>query len=253
MVSAVVLAGGTKNGLVQGSEELLLNEALIKIGNKYMIEYVVNALQESVYIKEIVVAGKLEKLQDILADKPNIALVQSGETVIESFRNAIKEVKHFGDKLLIVTADLPLLTAEAVDDFLNSCLEREGDLFYPIVKKETNDERYPGVQRTYVNLKEGTFTGGNIFYLNPVIIDKALPIAERLVKYRKKPLRLATYIGWGVLIRYLFGMLSLENAEQAVSKMIGVKGIAIISFYPEVGIDVDKYSDLEIAKKQLCS
>jgi hypothetical protein len=46
-------------------------------------------------------------------------------------------------------------------------------------------------------------------------------------------------------------MLSLENAEKAVSKMVGVKGTAIVSPYPEIGIDVDKYSDLELARKLL--
>jgi hypothetical protein len=190
-------------------------------------------------------------MQEIYTEMPGLILVQSGETVIDSFKNAIKVMNSFDNKLLIVTGDLPFLTTEAVDYFLETCLRGEGDLFYPIVKKEINEQRYPGVHRTYVNLKDGTFTGGNIFVLDPTIIERTLPVAEKLVKYRKKPIRLAACIGWSVLIRYLIGMLSLENAEKAVSKMVGVKGTAIVSPYPEIGIDVDKYSDLELARKLL--
>ncbi|PKM90045.1 MAG: 4-diphosphocytidyl-2C-methyl-D-erythritol kinase [Firmicutes bacterium HGW-Firmicutes-12] len=253
MVTAIVLAGGQKKGLILGQEELLINEAMIQIGEKHMIEYVIQALKGSSYIKEIIVSGTVEKIQKIFYEVPNLVLVQSGETVIESFKNAIMALNTPDCKLLIVTADLPLLTTEAVDYFLKTCFEREGDLFYPVVKKEINDQRYPGVQRTYVNLKDGTFTGGNIFFLDPTIIKRTLPVAEKLVKYRKKPIRLASCIGWGVLIRYLLGTLSLENAEEAVSKMIGIRGTVIVSPYPEVGIDVDKDSDLELARKLLCS
>ncbi|MDX9871979.1 MAG: 4-diphosphocytidyl-2C-methyl-D-erythritol kinase, partial [Clostridia bacterium] len=166
---------------------------------------------------------------------------------------AFKEFKNLSAKLSIVTGDLPLLTTEAVDHFLAAGLSREGDLFYPVVAREANEEKYPGVQRTYVNLQDGVYTGGNLFLIDPVIIDRALPVAEKLVQYRKKPVKLASCIGWGVLVRYLLGRLSLAEAEEAVSKLMGIRGTVIVSPYPEVGIDVDKDSDLTLAKRLLCS
>lgn len=252
MIAAIVLAGGQKNGLVHDSDKTCVNEALIKIGSRYMVEYVVEALLESPYIKEIVVAGTFDKMKQVFAGNNEIIIVQSGRTIIDSFKNAVKAIHTKNKKILIVTADIPLITKEAVDCFLESSLERNGDLFYPIVRKEINDQKYPGVQRTYVNLKDGTFTGGNLFVLDPAIIERSLPVAEKLVQYRKKPIRLASYIGWGVLMRYLLGRLSIKEAEKAVSNMMGIKGVAIISPYPEIGIDVDKESDLELAKKLLC-
>lgn len=253
MIAAVILAGGQKNGLVHDQEKTTVNEALIKIGSRYMIEYVVEALRDSPYIKEIVVAGITDKLKQIFADNPDVAIVQCGETVIESFKNAVKAINTDSKKILIVTADIPLITKEAVNFFLESSFQSSDDLYYPIVRKEINDQKYPGVQRTYANLKEGAFTGGNLFILDPVIIERSLPVAEKLVQYRKKPIRLASYIGWGILIRYLLGMLSIEEAEKAVSDMMGIKGKVVISPYPEIGIDVDKESDLELARKLLCS
>jgi len=252
MALAVVLAGGQKEGLIQG-EALPINEALIPIGSKFMIEYVVEALQKSSHIEKIVISGPVEQLEKIFPQVPTITLVQSGDTAVDSFQKAFFAVSPVQDLILVVTADVPLLTTQAIDDFISVCLRQEGDLFYPIVSKQANENKYPGIKRTYVNLKEGVFTGGNLILLKPGIVEKCIPVAEQLVRLRKKPLRLATYIGWGVLFRYIFRNLSLRDAEKEVSKLMGIQGVGIISSFPEIGIDVDKQSDLDVIKKEFCS
>ncbi|MCR4443038.1 MAG: nucleotidyltransferase family protein [Peptococcaceae bacterium] len=252
MVVGVILAGGRKNGLTAGQTHPV-DEAFISIGKRYMIEYVAEALEASPYINRIIISGPLDRLVKVFQESERLTLVQSGETVIDSFRHAFQAARPSGERLLVVTADIPLLSTRAVDDFLESCFRQSGDLFYPIISKETNENKYPGVKRTYVNLKEGLFTGGNLFFFDPAIVERCLPLAEKLVLYRKKPIRLATFIGWGVLVRYVLGILSLKDAERAVSRMMGIKGVAVISPYPEIGIDVDKHSDLDLAEKILCS
>ncbi|MDX9872078.1 MAG: nucleotidyltransferase family protein, partial [Clostridia bacterium] len=149
MVVAIVLAGGQKNGFLTEGGELSYNEALLKIGDKFMIEYVLEALQGSQYIQRIIVAGQAENLQTVFSGRADITIVQGGETIIASFKNAFKEFKNLSAKLSIVTGDLPLLTTEAVDHFLAAGLSREGDLFDPVVAREAHEEKYPGVQRTY--------------------------------------------------------------------------------------------------------
>lgn len=252
MAVAVVLAGGEKKGLLE-DKSLAVNEAFIPIGQRHMIEYVIDAIKASEFIDKIVISGPLDKLQEIYGGHQELTFVQQGETTIQSLLNALDVLPSFEEKILIVTGDVPLLTTQAVNDFICSCLKREEDLFYPIVSRENNERKYPGIERTYVNLREGLFTGGNIMLLNPRIIEKCAPIAEDLVSLRKKPISLACYIGWGILFRYLLGRLSLKDAEERVSNMLGIKGVGIISSYPEIGIDVDKLSDLEYVKKALCS
>ena len=251
MALAVVLAGGKKEGLLK-SEALPVNEALIPIGDKLMIEYVVEALLQSAHIDRIVIAGPLEQLAELFGHTgATIKLVQCGDTAVDSFRRAFRAVCPVREHILIVTADVPLLTTQAVDDFVSACLALEGDLFYPIVSKQSNEKKYPGVKRTYVKLKEGFFTGGNLIFIKPEIVEKCMPVAEQLVRLRKKPWRLASYIGWGVLFKYILGSLSLRDAEKEVSKKMGIHGVAIISSFPEIGIDVDKQSDLEVVKRTL--
>lgn len=254
MALAIVLAGGQKEGLT-GEEAPPVSEALIPIGDKLMIEYVVEALSHSLYIDRIVIAGPCTELENIFGHTcAQLTLVQCGDTSVDSFRRAFQAASPVREHILVVTGDVPLLTTPAVDDFIKTCLPLPGELFYPIVSKQTNEEKYPGVKRTYVNLKDGVFTGGNLIFMKPEIVEKCMPVAEQLVRLRKKPWRLATYIGLGVLFKYMFGNLSLRDAEKEVSKKMGVHGSAIISSFPEIGIDVDKKSDLEAVKKTLiCS
>ena len=248
---AIVLAGGQKTGLLEDPAKPV-NEALIPIGKRLMVEYVVEALSNSVNVRNIIIAGPKKEMAGIFSANKKLTLVPCGDTTIGSLLNALEAVPaDFQDRVLVVTADIPLLTTEAVDDFINVCRDKEGELFYPIVSKEANEEKYPGVQRTYVNLKEGIFTGGNIVLIDPRAVKKCVKVAEELVRLRKSPISLAFYVGWGLLLRYLLGILSLRDAEDKVSKLLGIKGTGIISSFPEIGIDVDKQSDLALVKKKL--
>ena len=252
MALAIVLAGGQKADLNSGKPELV-NEAAIRIGKRYMIEYVVEALRKSGYINRIIIAGSLGILTEVFQKPDNcIILVESGDTQIDSFIKALAVADIRADeRILIVTADIPLLTTTAIDDFVSLCLQQKGEMFYPIVKKETNESKYPGSVRTYVHLKDGTFTGGNLILLDAGIVDRCIPVAKKLVQYRKSPLRLASYIGLGVLIRYLLGSLSVKDVEKKVSSLMGVHAVAVISSFAEIGIDVDKNSDLAVVKEHL--
>ena len=110
------------------------------------------------------------------------------------------------------------------------------------------ESRFPDIKRTYASLRDGTFTGGNLFLVRREIISRCLSKAEEFVKLRKSPTALARMVGLGMLLKYFLGQLTIAEAERRVSKIVGAKGCAVISDYPEVGVDVDKASDLEIAK-----
>ena len=136
----------------------------------------------------------------------------------------------------------------AIDDFLSQCAEVEVDLYYPIVSKEINNQQYPGNKRTYVHFTDGTYTGGNIFLVNPAIVPQCLLIAGKLIDNRKNPFKLCRLLGWGFVFSFLIGTLSLRKVKERVAQLLGVTGTVIQSPYPELGIDVDKPSDLELVR-----
>lgn len=250
MAGAIVLAGSLNNGSLQ-THSTVDYEALIPMGGKLMVEYVVKALNSASAVKKIAVVGPREKLLQAPALRGSI-LVQAGASILENIQLGIQNL-GFTRKILVVTSDIPLITAGAIDDFILRCDDETVDLYYPIIPRRIIESHYASARRTYVSLKEGVFTGGNIFLFNSVILPGCLDKGEQLIEARKNPLRLASMLGLSFLLKFMTCSLSLQEVEEKFSDLLGIKGKAVISGYPEIGMDVDKPEDLELVVKLLDS
>lgn len=245
MYDALILAGGENSKRLSTCTPQCY-EALIEIAGKPMVTFVAEALAASSRVDRIFVLGPAAELAKCKFPSGCI-IVEGGQTIVETIRIGMAALNH-PRRALVATADIPLLTAAAVDDFLAQCALVEADLYYPIVPQEVNERHYPGNKRTYVRLKEGTFTGGNLFLVNPAIVGHCMDVAEAMIDNRKNPLKLCRMLGWSFVIRFLCGILKLRDVEQRVSVLLDVTGAVILSPYPELGIDVDKPSDLELVR-----
>ncbi|WP_054695169.1 nucleotidyltransferase family protein [Syntrophomonas palmitatica] len=249
---AVILAGGQSSGELRKIAPYD-NEALIIIGNYPMIYYVYKALRRSQYVDKVVISGPVDSLRSIFSREENIFFVGGGDNAVESFVNAVGLLKEKGmsEKILIMPSDIPFITTEAIDDFIRETEKIEADFFYPVTSKEVNERRFPGVRRTYARLKDGIFTGGNLFILRSAVIEQIMDMALKLVERRKNLLAISRLFGLGLMWKYITGRLSIAAAEKRFQEILGIRGKAIISPYAEVGVDVDKPADLELAHKHL--
>lgn len=243
MFNAVVLAGSPNTGPLKDCSRAE-NEALIEIGSRYMVEYVVETLLQSSFISDVIVVGPKKELTRVL-QQPRVIVAEGGGTAIENLQAGLRNLKTDAP-VLIATSDIPLLTVEAVEDFINLCRNRQADVYYPIVPREAIEERLPDVERTYVNLQEGVFTGGNLFLVNPSIVDKCATLAQIIVNLRKSPIRLCRLLGLKFIFKFMLKQLSLPEVEEKVSKLFDITAVSVITRYPEIGVDVDKPSDLAV-------
>ncbi|ABO48646.1 conserved hypothetical protein [Desulforamulus reducens MI-1] len=244
MVDALVLAGSKNNGPLRNvSQESC--EALIKIGPSPMLMYVVDALKQCREVDKIVVVGPTEVKKVI---PPEIYWLQSGENIMENIQrgNALMQ-GHY----LVASSDIPLLNAEGVSGFLALCREVKADFYFPLISKDAIEKEFPGAKRTYIPFKEGVFTGGNLFLVNPWVVEQCLKVGQELVDLRKKPVALARRVGLLLFIKFLLRVLSLQEVQEKASHLLGIEGKAIICPYPEVGMDIDKPSDLEMVRQFL--
>ncbi len=245
MYDAIILAGGENNEpLVRYTSQPY--EAMIDIAGKPMVEFVAWALAASPQVSRIFVAGPAEELVKCSFPE-NTIIVAGGRTIMDTISLGMKALGH-QDLTLVVTADIPLLTPAAIDDFLAQCARVRADLYYPIVTRSDHERRFPGNKRTYARLQEGTFTGGNIFLVNPSIVPQCMQAAERIIANRKNPFKLCCQLGWTFVVKFVFGTLRLEQVEKRVGDILGIKGAVVRSQYAELGIDVDKPSDLELVR-----
>lgn len=249
MVDAIVLAGAANAGPLNEVSPAQV-EALVSIHGKPMLWYVLRALQDAKQIDHVYVVGP-PQLKEVSDDpsllKERITLVPSGETMIDNLLRGLDSLRG-KQKVLIITADVPLITGRAIDDFIQQCARVEADVYYPIVSETVNSAHFPHAERTYVNLKEGTFTGGNLALVTPNALKRGRRIIEEAFHMRKRPVKLARLLGFRFILKFGMRRLSLYEIEKRAADILGYRGAAIICSHPEVAIDVDKPSDLQLVE-----
>jgi len=249
MIDALVLAGSPNDGALRPCSPVSY-EALIPIKGKLMVDYVVEALRQCSRIGRIAIVGPRDELARHFNGSSQLVLVEHGRGLTENVLLGLKQLPG-AKRVLLLTSDIPLITPRAIEDFLDLCDRGDADLYYPIVPREVVEGRFKASQRTYVQLKEGVYTGGNIFLLNPNVVEECMPRGQKLVDARKNPLQMCRLVGFLFMIKFLMKNITLEEAQLTVSRSLGLKGRVVISRYPEVGVDVDKPSDLELVCSQL--
>ncbi|MGI6663368.1 MAG: molybdenum cofactor guanylyltransferase [Bacillota bacterium] len=245
-VDAVVLAGRENTGRLRDASPEKW-EANIDIAGRPMVTYILDALKAVPLIGTIYLVGPEEALSRYTSSK--VVLVEPGDGLLENVRKGLSAATT--ECALVCASDIPLVTAEIVEDLLRRSLESGADFCYPVSSKEDCLRAFPGVKRTYVTLREGTFTGGNMFFVRKSSVEKAWPMAEKMIEYRKSPVKMVSVLGPGFLLRFALKTLTVSDLEKKVGSLLNLKPKAILNVSPEVGVDVDKPSDLELCRREL--
>lgn len=249
--SAVVLGGGDPGDAFASAHGVAV-KPLMPIHGVPMAIYVLRALRESGRIQRVAYVGpttpEIEALIDVRVTDHG-ALLRNLEAGVEALTQSGLIAN---ERVLVVTADIPLLRAEQLRDVLDSAPTDAG-FVYPVVRREDCERAYPGVKRTFVKVKDGTFTGGNLFILDPRLIKKFLPRLREVLAARKAPLKLARIIGWSTLFKLLSGKLTVTGLEEKITAIVGVPARALVTPHAAIGTDVDKETDLQLATTQLAS
>ncbi|PYE48407.1 nucleotidyltransferase family protein [Deinococcus yavapaiensis] len=241
--NAVVLGGGDPLDPLAQAHGVPV-KALLDLGGEPMGRIVLRTLRESGRVSRVAYVGPLHGDMTEFVD---LNLPDSGTLL----GNLEAGVRALGEQamVLVVTGDVPLMTPQMLRDVLDGA--PSASLVYPVVPKDACEAAFPGVKRTYARLKDGTFTGGNVFLLDPKLIEAFLPKLRQLLALRKKPFALARLIGVDVLFRLLIGTLSIAQLESRVSKILGVPARALVTRHAAIGTDVDKEEDVTLARRYL--
>lgn len=249
--SAVVLGGGDPGDPFAAAHGVAV-KALIPVGGEPMAVHVLRALRGSGRVSRVAYVGPTTPALDELIDER----VTDHGTLLSNLEAGVEALSQAGltsgERVLVVTADIPLLGPGQLAEVL-AAAPVDAALVYPVVRREDCERAYPGVRRTYARLRDGTFTGGNVFLLDPRLVGQFLPRLREVLAARKAPLRLAGLIGPGVLVRLVTGRLTVAELEARVSTLLGVSARALITPHAAVGNDVDGEGDLRLAEAHLRS
>jgi len=164
--TALILAGSRGAADPVASAARLPHKALVPIAGRAMVLRVIDTLRQIPEVGRIVlciddprIVTSLPELRAAV-EAGEIATVAAAHSPAASVLAALKRVSE-PLPLLIATADHPLLTAEMVRYFLGALGDAEAAA--TVATEALIAPAYPQTRRTYVRLKDGAYSGCNLF------------------------------------------------------------------------------------------
>ncbi len=246
MYSAVILAGGESPWLKEVAGTPYRAWAPLK--GKPMALYIAEALLQSRKVDKVLIVGP--KIAVPCSLPKNVEVIEAGDTLMATVTLALG---YLGTKhpVIFTTDDIPCLTAAAVADFVEQAEVLQAQVCYTVIPRAAVEKAFPAAKRTYAKIKEGKFTGGNIFLVEPAVVPQCREQVEAVFAKRKDIFSLCKWLGWSFIFKYIIGVLTLTQVEKRASTLFGFKGRAVITNYATIGMDVDKLADWRLAEKFL--
>lgn len=249
---ALVLAGsrGPTDPLAQ--HQGVQHRALLEIEGVPMLLRVVRSLRAARRIDRIALSiddpSALSAVPELAANGVEVhtSLSSPSRSVLD-----VLERRADADKLLVTTADHPLLTPEIVDHFAAADEDSRADVLVGVVARSLLRERYPDSTRTWLPLRGDRFTGANLFAFRSPEARRAARFWVGAERFRKRPWRLASVFGPTTLLAFALRRLDLDAALERVSQAMQARVEAVRLPFAEAAIDVDRPADLALVTKIL--
>jgi GTP:adenosylcobinamide-phosphate guanylyltransferase len=247
----IALAGGVLEPSFRRAGFAAVNKAYIAVDGQTMLARVLRALGAAASIREIRVitppdAWAAAGRQIPAAD----AVIAPGSDLIGSVVAGLNGIAD-DERVLVCATDLPLLTPRAVDAFAAAARTTPCDVGYGYVERGAHQRAYPGIRHTWVRLREGTFCGGGISVLRAGATRRIVEALRRFTGARKAPWRMAALFSPMLMARLLLGKVSVRELEQRAGALTGLLCRGLLCPYPEIAVNVDRFSDLLAVEKIL--
>ncbi len=248
-LTALVLAGSRGPGEALAVHAGVSHKALIEIGGLSMLERVVSAVAALPQISRIVVAIESPELLDTLPGLhslgPRLQTMPAADSPSLSVAAALRQ---FGTPLLVTTADHALLETRWLEHFLQHC-PADAEVCVALARREQVLTAVPDTQRTWLRFADGRFSGCNLFYLAGPMAANAVNFWRTIENERKHPLRMLRRVGYGSVLRYVLGRLTLAQALSRLGERCGARTMAVEMPFGRAAVDVDKPADLDLVRR----
>ncbi len=254
--TAVILAGDRSPGDALALAAGVRFKALVPVGGRPMVLRVLDALGASASVGRRVLSGPpREALEEAAELRDGTARgvwdwLPPGASPSASALTALRALPA-ETPVLLTTADHALLRPEIVEHFCERARASGCDLVAGLARYDEVMAAFPGMRRTGLRFRDDVYSGCNLYaFLSPAA-RSAADFWRRIERERKRPWRMMRALGWGTVIRYAAGRLTLAQAVDRLSRRLGLRiGVVLLPF-PEAAVDVDKLDDRAFAERIL--
>jgi hypothetical protein len=152
--------------------------------------------------------------------------------------------------VLASSSDIPLITADMVDQLVALCQPLDADYYYTYAPKAAMEKRFPGSKRTYVKLKGLEISGGDLGLLRASTIDANQELFEALANARKHAWKIAKVVGFKMLIKFLFRRLGLAELKVEAERILNGPVRIVEVPYAELAMDADKPEQVDMLRAE---
>ncbi|HWD39982.1 MAG TPA: nucleotidyltransferase family protein [Fimbriimonas sp.] len=225
-------------------------KALIKFEGESILEKTLKALRETGRIGRMAVIGcdEVRKASKSLADDVLPEGASGPENILRGLKDLISK-PNASEKVFLVTTDLPFLSREIVDRYLDQCSDGR-DINVPLVSRDQWEQRFPGTTATFAKLADGTWTTGCAFLIDVGALENSMPQIEQVFNNRKSVMGMAKLLGPKFLFKFATKTLTVPDIEVKIQQMLGCTGAAIRNAPTELAYDIDALDDYEYAVKE---
>ena len=249
--SAIVMAG-RRDGVVDplAAAAGVADKCLVPVAGRPMIAHVLAALGATPAIGRIVVSLNDP---DLLRDLPEaIGLDAAGRLVIAPARaNLVDSVLAAAERadcpLLITTADNVHLTPAAVGAFIDGAERGALDAAVAFSRRDAVLAAHPDGQRRFYRFADDSYSNCNSYWIARRDALTTTEVFRQGGQFAKHPLRIASALGFMNLIRFRFGLGTLDAAFDRFSRRFKLRIGAVILDDGAVAIDVDNARTLAVA------
>lgn len=296
-LDAIVLAGTDSNPrrMIEGQ-----NKAFLRVGGEVLVRRVVKALTGARSIGQIFVVGPADRLGEVLGEAAeDIHIVEQSGGLLANAWGAIRASesryvnRHGSDDpcrpLLFISSDLPLISADAVDDFVGRCASADNGLnagFSMLcgvaeeasLKTFYGGEGRDGIHRPYVNLSDCRVRLANIYVGRPRTLDNQEFLETGFEHRKAEKLKnvmllvwkfLGQHGGWraawitlrlqltmaasrkqGRLYHWLKSRNTIGAVEKSCGDVLGGTVKMVITPYGGLSLDVDNEEDYRVLNQR---
>ena len=240
-MKAVVTAGGRIEGPFAQAAGTPV-KALASVRGTTMLARVIAALRQAGATEIAVIGGsEVRAACGTLVER----VVDESPSGSINLLSALRAWPEDGEPLLYATSDLPYVTGDAVSDFLGRIAP--GTLAVSLAEFAAFERRFPGSSGFGITLAGERVVNGGLFLIPSGAAERLAVFARRFFEARKRPWQMASFVSPIVLLRFLFGRLSIAHLEGMAARLLGVPSAAVRNCAPELAFDVDTDSEYRYA------
>lgn len=247
---AVIPAGGTISAEYARALGTPVR-ALAPLGpeRRPVMQIVVDALRASDAVRRIVgiaADSVSERITGVDAWLP------AGDSGPDNIRRGLLALNRPDVPALVCTSDLPLLTPDAVHDFVARC-EPGADVHIGLVSASVYETAFPGAPPSqWVALRDaGPVTVGCLFGVRPELLERHASLLDQVFSARKSQAGMVKLLGPRLLWQWATKSLTLAALQARGADVLSCRVQVLRDVDPVLAFDIDDAGDYGFADARL--